>query len=876
MSAIVSLSSQSERLSLAHYGTKWSYYSTPCRNSALGAPNSPFYGEGPLSPPLTIGVDTEYVAKEGGLENDLLSYQFYAFSRAKGGDWKGIHYPQRKRRITLARYVGSIIEIGLREGHIDGWPSEVFLCGHFTLADFPAFEDLLRLVRKMDSVRKTFVSLAKPIRITCYDRNRHGHKIEVHVRDSMLMAPTGKGSLKALGEILGIEKMELGEGDIERMDVLLKNDPEVYESYALRDAEIAARYCSRMAELNNSLLGEHKIPFTLSSLGVALLFQTWKETGLNPNSILGKEDIMTNVFNGKFSYNKPKSVYLEKVHLHEALAVECYHGGRNEQYFFGAGEVGDWVDYDLCGAYTTAMAMLGMPDWDNIRSSRDVDDYQPTTLGFARVEFQFPHDTRFPCLPVRTEAGLLFPLEGQSYCCAPELYLARKMGATVVIKDGIIVPQDLGSRPFAPFIQLATRNRKQHPKGSLLEQVWKELGNGTYGKTAQGLRKKRAYSCRDDKYDNLPPSKITNAYFAAWVTSMVRAVLGEILASLPSDVAVCNATTDGLLCTATANEMEEATNGLLCDLFRTARYLIVEKNECVEVKHRISEPLGMRTRGQLTLQSSSGEEPVLAKAGIKPPMSDKQAQNEWMINTFINRNAKTKSPVQFLRSMADICRKGGDLTKKLPINRSVRLDFDWKRKHKGECIRPIRGVDHIAFDTVPWLNVEQALECRKRWAAFVKSSDRVLKSLEDLQEFEAYQLMQGMPPAIRKSKRGGTKKVAVRQFLRAWVRSLAGLTKGDCSYQELAEFLTSLGIKTSKEDVENAARPKSLLVPHSIPRAPSVLEVFKAISMRFPAFDPGYLLVPADVVTEKSLHAPACSNASRSQHNTSLIPSCCP
>jgi hypothetical protein len=72
------------------------------------------------------------------------------------------------------------------------------------------------------------------------------------------------------------------------------------------------------------------------------------------------------------------------------------------------------------------MALIGLPDWKNIVLTTDVESFLPTTLGYACVDFKFPKGTRYPTLPVRTDNGLVFPLEGTSSCAAPEIYLAKK------------------------------------------------------------------------------------------------------------------------------------------------------------------------------------------------------------------------------------------------------------------------------------------------------------------------------------------------------------------------------------------------------------------------------------------------------------------
>ena len=41
---------------------------------------------------------------------------------------------------------------------------------------------------------------------------------------------------------------------------------------------------------------------------------------------------------------------------------------------------------------------------------------------------------------------------------------------------------------------------------------WKEIANSTYGKLAQGLRKRRIYNLDDDEMKELEESKITNPF----------------------------------------------------------------------------------------------------------------------------------------------------------------------------------------------------------------------------------------------------------------------------------------------------------------------------------------------------------------------------
>jgi len=64
-------------------------------------------------------------------------------------------------------------------------------------------------------------------------------------------------------------------------------------------------------------------------------------------------------------------------------------------------------DVDLTSAYTTAMAMIRVPDWEICETRSDIGKARSRIRGhdFARVRFSFPEGTRFPALPVR--AGIV-------------------------------------------------------------------------------------------------------------------------------------------------------------------------------------------------------------------------------------------------------------------------------------------------------------------------------------------------------------------------------------------------------------------------------------------------------------------------------------
>lgn len=143
-----------------------------------------------------------------------------------------------------------------------------------------------------------------------------------------------------------------------------------------------------------------------------------------------------------------------------------------------------FVDWDFAGAYTTALAQFRAFDWDGTVTTTDLDALaRLDTAAFAEVEFEFPADTRFPCLPVAAgDNGLLYPLTGTSFCTGPELAVALDQGADIRVLHGVIIPwaRDDNTRPFVAFTKHINNERARfrdaYGKGSAMELLAKEVG----------------------------------------------------------------------------------------------------------------------------------------------------------------------------------------------------------------------------------------------------------------------------------------------------------------------------------------------------------------------------------------------------------------
>jgi hypothetical protein len=179
-----------------------------------------------------------------------------------------------------------------------------------------------------------------------------------------------------------------------------------------------------------------------------------------------------------------------------AHAGQTYHGGLNAAFALGLSPEGrELVDVDLKSAYTTALALIRIPDWGAARQTKNLADLAivENAMTFAFVKFKFSDDARFPCLPVRASSnrGLVFPLEGQSWCTGAEIVVALDQGAEVEPLTAWRIEWQAGNmiRPFEGFTRRVNeiRDKAKAAGDKILDDTVKEIGNSAYGKISQAV-----------------------------------------------------------------------------------------------------------------------------------------------------------------------------------------------------------------------------------------------------------------------------------------------------------------------------------------------------------------------------------------------------
>lgn len=873
-----------------------------------------------------VATDSEYTAGENG-RNRQLSVQFCLLGATGESITQVIHLTDDDyvdQRPALSQCLADLIELAMDEDVLEDWPSEVILAGFLTRADLPAFSDFKHFLKQVDGVGGTFASIKRtadtelPLRSDTEARLKQRYSgivgddfnpriMNIRLIDVSRLAPPGK-PLEVLGEWIGLPKLDLPPGFAkDRMDIFQRKDRQAFEQYAIRDAEIVAYYLLWVWWYGNRHLGLNDFSATIGSLGVRYAEACMLREGVAPDIALNYRQVKTPRWNreSRRAVTRKLRIPQQIRKWLESFMADAFRGGRNECYTFGPSRVQKYFDPDLNSAYVTALSYLMVMDYDRARQSNDPQDFCGHVAGYALVDFTFPAETRFPCLPVDTPHGLLFPLQGQSLCTAPEIELALSMGATLNIRWGFVVPwmsreevfsrseeaisdkqrqraeawrdeypasstvtsDDIGYRLFEPFTTAIRDNRAQYRRGTLPFEFNKLLGNSAYGKIGQGYKDKRAYGPREQDYVPIGPSRISDPGLAALVCGFVRAVLGEILSKIPPEVEVISATTDGFLVSCPLDQLD--LSGVMCQRFAALVERVTPGASMLECKHIMMQVLAIRTRGQVTLQKHGNDKFVTAKAGIKPPEGTKD-QNEYMIDLFLDRKPGQKHrqtsfiPLQKQAVRAlDLQKETHDIT--------LNLEFDFKRRPINPCMRPVgdRGVEHLAFDTEPWQTADEALLARVLFQGWRDSwrhednpshSSGCLKTLADWENWQAFDAFRtGVRQRARqrngKTSAGATRQgqlyltgkdylgLTIRLFLAAFVRRAWGLDDLKMSQSALVQWMDELGHPIKLSAVKNASRTE--LQEHAVPATGEVTKFLDVLRQRFPSLETHRFLAEA-------------------------------
>ncbi|HCD5200354.1 hypothetical protein [Vibrio parahaemolyticus] len=804
-----------------------------------------------------IAMDTEYVESECGSYNRILSYQFAVLFQGKLSTI--ILFPESTKksgRLALDKCLVQAIEKAMEDEVLDKWPTDIILCAHWLSADLFNFSQAFdQLKTHVKGLRKTVASLddvygleldkvmsrridKEPLQ--AYSKSGNKKTLFITFYDTMLLSPNGS-SLSSVGDLLSIPKVEIPEPySISRMDEFLEAQPEKFAEYAITDSIISARHFERVSSFCQNTLGLNSVPFTIGGIAVKAFVNSLDDKR-GYRGLFGFEKVTKEVWPSDRS--KPLTITRDvpataRMTL-ENFATQCYHGGRNESFIAGPTDIDTWRDYDVPSCYSAITLGLRELDYDQMYMTKDLNDLLGDKCALAWVEFTFPSTCRFPSLAVRSEYGLIFPLSGETHCTGHELEVAYNQGAEITIKQAFVVPWKNDVRIFEPFMKWGRERRKSFVKGSFDEKLTKEMLNSCYGKLAQSLRPKNSFDIQAGYSKQLPPSTLTNPFFAAYTTGLARALLGEMLHNIPDDKVVVSVTTDGFLTNAELNEID--LKGPICQRFRELYHRIDPTGgEVLELKHQAKQLIGAKTRAQYTVIESEGFEPILAKGSVKvdPMVTD---QSAYMVNKYLTRKPGDKVDGSYLTPNRMRFLEHKDL---MLEKRSIyqNMEFDQKRELLNPVMIDVQGRKHIALETKPHKSLDEMLFTRLRFDHWRKA--HCLKTSEDWYDWQDRLVMAetASNKNLRLKANEASDSLMARLFLRFYAHEKSGMSKKQITAKALAEWMTDIGYPTKATAVRSAKNAK--LIEGAVPMTELTINLARLIVSKFPDFEVEILFNP--------------------------------
>lgn len=811
--------------------------------------------------------------------------------QANGIDHRSIYTPEfrKKYNSTLERY-----ESGSRQqkkqlkrlrddAQFEHKLSLTLIC-HFGVADMSAFahkQNSVDIMPHLISVARGLVT-EFPARVRCWDDN-YLLPVSLTVRDTVTQSAAGSSTLKALGKVCGVEKMEMSLDEIKNMDTVMRDNLCKFLEYGINDSVICIEYLSAIwgdwkqpaMSLSSSAAASARV-IGVDYFGVRGTVAPRNEPGEFYREYAGLEkkveglDAVVDEADELIFYSEktlqPTSPRGSELMTH---AANSYRGGLN-----GCSRPGIYrhttYDYDLQNAYPTMMSQVLDVDWEGDAIAEvidkrpitldDFEEYGPATPMFAAVTFEFPDDVAFPCLPMSAEAAMVYVLSSAgtagAWCAGPEIYLALKLGAKVFASIGCIAsvrkrkdgkPSKFLSRVVKQFITDRNLAKALYGKKSLQELVLKTAVNSLYGKTAQDVSPKTTWQAWSQQMRHVGGSTITSPVHAAMITSGIRAVLCAAMNQLEErGYHVYSYTTDGFISDAPFDVLKSLDLYGFAEPFAEARLFLTDGKDSSlwEVKHEQKDLLNITTRGNNSL-SLGGVNAHNSYKSIHGYESDSAEDRAEFRKAVITRDGAVYTPTNDPTSFHDLSvlpiSKRKDFSMK-PRERYLSMDFDLKREPVEASMRPVTEeidgeVYEVAtFDTKPWETLSDALKGRRGAERFSHHGNGPLRTVRQWNDYFLGLQVAGSGRHIKNMPRAVLMTLAIahrRQHITIPGLDGAEGVDGKCAWLE------ALGLgKFTRNDWKNARRPEreSQMLP--LERLEEVLDIVMGVGAdAFPSHD---------------------------------------
>lgn len=461
----------------------------------------PLSRKGMIKHAYIMGFDTEFDSNTG----ELISRQYSFLGNTY---FLPVESNNCYNVEQIIRDVGKI----LSDAKIDrqGTTNTVYLACYYSLAEISKivgfFEDPRVRVREFSQTLNASIRVHRKLRIVIFD-----------------MYHFFMSSLEKAAKMYGLEKVK----GIDRKNITRKDlQSEEFIRYAIRDAILCEQILERFRK---ELWRTYQVDILRTETPASTALSVYRQNYLcgvikNENMVLRRN------------------------------ALRSYWGGRSEAFFRGT-RTGRFHSCDITSLYPNAAILLQrLPrekDWIRTNSLDEILDGDVID-GFVRIRFQFPKNTRFPCLPVFSKR-LLFPLSGYSNCTIAELRVASSMGAHIILLDGWYYTK--GTNSLGVFLneQLRKKDLAESNNNEPERHLHKLLANAIIGKFVQRIVKtpisyyqdlarkhaiplSEAYHLHDTEFPRVKKISLGAGWCPEWgalILGKARSLMAKLLKSCP-------------------------------------------------------------------------------------------------------------------------------------------------------------------------------------------------------------------------------------------------------------------------------------------------------------------------------------------------------
>lgn len=527
---------------------------------------------------LVIGWDTEYQQIPNEKLVNPISYQYSVYHLASDSFQEGVIYAQElteminKRsyeNLTISQILKKIIQnLDLEISYLKDNNLNILLVAHYSVAEFSLLKDREELFPYLTEVRGTLCSF-KPFKQKIILDEVNIIEVEIAWRDTFLLALDGRSkSLAEISKVTSCEKIDLrSESHGIKIDMgnlretLLDINKPLFERYGILDARISLEYYCKYISSFYEISKSKEEPLTAGDLAVKFFIQELEKRSLNLKlqekdiflkSILGLEEDQIS----KINFNSLKKLRRVDSLVNEYFESLSYIGNIDTSYKIGESKNNDnlVLECDFSKFHKSILATIPIIDWSKPMiknlSFQEIEELENKIekdyfkIAFFKVKFKYPKKT-FQCsLPVYTKEGLIYPLEGTSFCNYYELSEAVSQGCEILTSESflfspLVINNEIQS--FDWFLKLLIDKRKEYTTNSNDENyklenkfcnlLLKIIADNFHTKLEKGIFESVAFNLKS-KRESLKSSQLIIPHYIAMENGIFRTAMISILNEL--------------------------------------------------------------------------------------------------------------------------------------------------------------------------------------------------------------------------------------------------------------------------------------------------------------------------------------------------------